>query len=157
MTPAPRPCTARPATNSAMSPARPASSSPAGEDGDAPAAGRPAGRAGRRRRRRPPCPTTEATRKALNGQPYQASPSSSATAVGIAVPTAIASKAMKVTSISRPTVVRRCARSKTPAARRHDVPQLSRRRSFPPRTCVERRPRGDRRSTYRVPLSPCGR
>ena len=87
-------------------------------------------------------PTTEATRKALNGQPYQASPSSSATAVGIAVPTAIASKAMKVTSISRPAVVRRCARSKTPAVplvvTSSPTPSVS--RCFPPRTCVERRP-----------------
>ena len=107
-------------------------------------------------------PTTEATRNALNGQPYQASPSSSATAVGIAVPTAIASKAMKVISISRPTVVRRCARSNTPGTllvvRRSPTP--SARRTFP--TCVERRPRtGIGASAGAGPggpvLSPCGR
>ena len=60
-------------------------------------------------------PTTEATRKAENGQPYQARPSSSRTAVGIAVATAIDSKATNVTSMSRPAVVSRWALSKTPA------------------------------------------
>src|SRR3712207_5589040 len=113
MTPAPNPCRARPATKTAMLPASPATSSPAAK------AATPQGSATRGPRRSPASPpttmpTTEATRKALNGQPYQASPSSSATAVGIAVPTAMASNAMKVTSMSRPAVVRRCAWSRMP-------------------------------------------
>src|SRR4029450_5470080 len=100
--------------NRPMFPARPDSSSPAAK---MPTPQGSATRGPRRSPASPPAtmPTTEATRKALNGQPYQASPSSSATAVGIAVPTAMASKAMKVISISRPTVVPRSPRSKTPA------------------------------------------
>src|SRR3954463_8713870 len=110
MTPAPKPCTARPATKVAMCPATPAVSSPTAKAPTPP--GRPTGEP-RRSPRSPPTtrPSTEATRKALNGHAYQASPWSSATAVGIAVPTAIASKAMNVTSMTRPAVVRRCARS----------------------------------------------
>ena len=67
------------------------------------------GRGDRRSPTSPPTtmPTTEVMRKALKGQAYQATPSSSATALGIAVPTAIASKAMSVTRVSRPIVVRR--------------------------------------------------
>src|SRR5919112_1558631 len=112
MTPAPSPCRARPAMKTAMLPARPATSSPAAK------AATPQGSATRGPRRSPASPpttmpTTEATRKALNGQPYQANPSSSVTAVGIAVATAIDSKATKVTSINMPAVVSRGARSKT--------------------------------------------
>ena len=100
-------------------------------------------------------PTTEATRKALNGQPYQASPSSSATAVGIAVPTAIASKAMKVISISRPTVVRRCARSKTPAALLVVTSSANPLRpAGPSRHASSADPGGDRRSTYALGRRP---
>src|SRR3954470_22309778 len=111
MIPPPTPCTARAATNGAMCQARPAASRPAAK---IPTPASSATRGPRRSPTSPPTtiPTTEATRKALNGQPYQASPWSSATAVGIAVATAIDSKATKVTSISRPAVVNRCARSK---------------------------------------------
>src|SRR4051794_20416077 len=111
MIPPPTPCTARAATNGAMCQARPAASRPAAK---IPTPASSATRGPRRSPTSPPTtiPTTEATRKALNGQPYQASPLSSATAVGIAVATAIDSKATKVTSISRPAVVNRCARSK---------------------------------------------
>ena len=71
------PARARAATNSAMCPATPAAEEPAGEERRRRPAARRGGRAGRRGRRRATMPTTEATRKALNGQPYQASPSSS--------------------------------------------------------------------------------
>src|SRR3954451_834092 len=130
ITPAPSPCTARPATKTTMSPATPAVSSPPAK------AATPHGRATRTPRRSPTLPpttmpTTEATRNALNGHAYQASPSRSATAVGIAVPTAIASKAMKVTSISSPAVVRRCARSKTDVLTVTFPPTVADRRPFP--------------------------
>src|SRR3954451_4734215 len=130
ITPAPSPCTARPATNTTMSGAIPAVNSPAAN------APTPHGRATSTPRRSPTLPpstmpTTEATRNALNGQAYQASPWSSATAVGIAVPTAIASKAMKVTSISSPAVVRRCARSKTDVLTVTFPPTVADRRPFP--------------------------
>src|SRR3712207_5276391 len=71
------------------------------------------GRGDRRSPTSPPTtmPTTEVTRKALKGQAYQATASSSATALGIAVPTAMASKATRVTRVSRPVVVRRCSAS----------------------------------------------
>src|SRR5829696_6987918 len=105
-TPAPRPCTARPRTSTAMCWEMPAISRPAANT-ETPAS--TPGRGERRSPTSPPTtmPTTEAMRKALKGHAYQATPSSSATALGIAVPTAIASKAMSVTSVSRPIVVRR--------------------------------------------------
>src|SRR6478672_13437406 len=142
MIPAPTPCTARAATNSAMSPARPAASSPAAKPVTPNSS---AVRGPRRSPMSPPTtmPTTEATRKALNGQAYQARPFSSATAVGMAVATAIDSKAMKVTSMSRPAVGRRCARSKTEAGRDFSTtsPTLRGCGNFPHRR-VERRPPG---------------
>src|SRR3954469_1653287 len=112
MIPPPTPCSARAATNTAIEPDSPAARSPAAK------VATPASTAGcepRRSSRSPPStiPTTDATRKALNGQPYQARPCSSRTAVGIAVATAIDSNATKVTSMSRPAVVSRCSRSTT--------------------------------------------
>src|SRR4051794_2623013 len=164
MIPPPTPCTARAATNGAMCQARPAASRPAAK---IPTPASSATRGPRRSPTSPPTtiPTTEATRKALNGQPYQASPWSSATAVGIAVATAIDSKATKVTSINRPAVVNRCARSKrlpelepstssaTPGSRlRFPVPAVP---------FVERAssagPRGDRRSTAASLPGPAAR
>ncbi len=47
-------------------------------------------------------PTTEVTSSAVNAQPYQARPSSSATAVGSAVATAIASKAIRLIETDDP-------------------------------------------------------
>src|SRR3954452_6397221 len=136
-TPPPRPCTSRPATKTAMCPASPAVSRPAAN------AATPQGRATRAPRRSPrspptTMPTTCATRNALNGQAYQASPWSSANAVGIAVPTAIASKAMKVTSRTRPAVVSRCARSSSRALASTTWSTL--RSTASPRECF---PRGD--------------
>src|SRR3954469_2996559 len=137
MIPPPSPCTARPATKTAMSPASPAVSRPAAK------AATPQGsatRGPRRSPRSPPTtmPTTCATRNALNGQAYQASPWSSATAVGIAVPTAMASKAMKVTSRTRPAVVSRCARSSSRAL--DSTTRSTLRSTASPRECF---PRGD--------------
>src|SRR5215210_2219024 len=114
MIPPPTPWMARAATKTAMCPDDPPASRPAAKIAT------PASRAmrePRRSSRSPPStmPSTDATRYALNGQPYQASPSSSVTAVGIAVATAIDSKATNVTSMSSPAVGRRCARSKTDA------------------------------------------
>src|SRR5829696_7569243 len=53
-------------------------------------------------------PTTLAARNAVNGHAYSASASRSATIVGSAVPMLIASKAIIVTSSTRPAVVIRC-------------------------------------------------
>src|SRR4051794_12987777 len=135
ITPPPRPCTSRPATKTAMCPASPAVSRPRA---NAPTPQGRATRAPRRSPRSPPTtiPTTWATRKALNGQAYQARPRRSATAVGIAVPTAMASNAMKVTSRTRPAVVRRCARSSSRALTPSTRSTL--RSTEPPRECFPR-------------------
>jgi hypothetical protein len=112
--PTPRPCSARPARNTAMSGASPAVSSPARNVPTPASSGS-----------RPPIrsvispattmPTTEATSSAVNDQPYQASPSSSRTAVGSAVATAITSKAIRLMSPTIPTVAARYGRARMPS------------------------------------------
>ena len=61
-------------------------------------------------------PITEVTSRAVNDQPYQARPRSSATAVGSAVATAIASNAMRLTSPTMPSVATRRPGARTPPA-----------------------------------------
>ena len=59
-------------------------------------------------------PTTEVTSSAVNDHPYHARPRSSATAVGSAVATAIASKAIRLTSPTMPIVVTRSGPARMP-------------------------------------------
>ena len=112
--PTPRPCSARPTRNTAMSGASPAVSSPARNVPTPASSGS-----------RPPIrsvispamtmPTTEVTSSAVNDQPYQGSPSSSRTAVGNAVATAIASKAIRLMSPTIPAVAARYGRARMPS------------------------------------------
>src|SRR5215475_10148261 len=107
--PEPKPCTARPSTNTAIAGAAPATSRPAANVASPASSGSRAPR----RSATPPevtIPTTLATRNAVNDQPYEARPRSSRTAVGSAVATAIASNAISVTTRTSPTVVPRSSR-----------------------------------------------
>lgn len=106
-------------------------------------------------------PTIDVTRNALKGQAYQATPSSSSTAVGIAVPTAIASKAIRVTRVSSPIVVSRWPASQIDArdsstqrpnpAGAPDLPGSGTRPGAAPRR--ERRPGVGARSYLRAVIS----
>ncbi len=71
-------------------------------------------------------PTTEVTSSAVNDQPYQASPSSSRTAVGSAVATAIASKAIRLMSPTIPAVAARYGRARMPSLSLPTVALVSR-------------------------------